>query len=398
MKVQPKSYLSMLLFRIGAALFLTPLTVQALTGPDLMVTKTCAVNGPQSVLCTVTVKNIGQVPSVAPLTFTDTPTAPAGSTYTGAGSNSGLPISCSLGAGPVLPIPCTANKSLQPNETADALFIFRMPVPMCGTFTNVVTVTQGSNVATLPDPNPANNTNISTTLNLGPPCGDSTGDDKKTTICHNGQTISIATSALTAHIPGHPGDYLGACVQTGRLTVIKTLSPSTDPGKFNLLIDAATAGTGANVGNGGTTGAIVKPAGNHIVSETAATGTSLSNYTSVISGTGCAPSGAVTLAAGDNITCTITNTRNVVGPSPVILSNYPMQGGNQNTPCPTLGVVLPRSPAPPYLTIMLPNLDMVCSTKGPGFKLQSIKFLTCAPDSRGPGFGPNATADLTCGP
>ncbi len=216
MKVQ-KFDLIKLLSIIGAALFLTPLSADAqqLTGPDLNVTKTCAVNGPQSVLCTVTVKNIGQVPSVAPLTFTDAPTAPAGSTYTGAGSNTGLLIGCSPGAGPVIPIACTANKSLQPNETADALFSFKMPLPMCGTFSNIVTVKQGSNAATLPDPNPANNTNISTTLNLGI-CGDTTGGDKTTTICHippgnpnNPQTITIATSALAAHL-AH-GDYAGKC-------------------------------------------------------------------------------------------------------------------------------------------------------------------------------------------
>lgn len=52
----------------------------------------------------------------------------------------------------------------------------------------------------------------------------------------------------------------------------------------------------------------------------------------------------------------------------------------------------------PYLNILLPNLDQRCATTGPGFKLQSIKLLTCAPDPRGPGFGPNATADLSCGP
>lgn len=84
----------------------------------------------------------------------------------------------------------------------------------------------------------------------------------------------------------------------------------------------------------------------------------------------------------------------------VVISNLPMQGGNQNTPCPQLGVVLQRANAStvPYLSIMLSNLDQQCATKGPGFKLQSITFLTCAPDPRGPGFGPNATADLTCGP
>lgn len=168
MKLQPKFYLmSRLLSLIGAALILLPLTAtaQALTGPDLRVTKVC-VNGPnQSVLCTVTVNNNGQVASVAPLSFTDTPTAPPGSTYTGAGGS--LPISCSLGAGPVLPISCTANKSMQPNESGTALFSFT--VPQGGTFRNCVTVSQGQNAATLPDPNLANNTNICTTISVPPP-------------------------------------------------------------------------------------------------------------------------------------------------------------------------------------------------------------------------------------
>jgi hypothetical protein len=79
--------------------------------------------------------------------------------------------------------------------------------------------------------------------------------------------------------------------------------------------------------------------------------------------------------------------------------NLPMQGGNEHTPCPGLGVVYTRAQAPsvPYLQIMLPNLDQQCATKGPGVKMLSIKFKTCCADPRGPGFGPNATADLTCG-
>ncbi len=83
----------------------------------------------------------------------------------------------------------------------------------------------------------------------------------------------------------------------------------------------------------------------------------------------------------------------------VVISNLPMQGGNEKTPCPGLGVIYTRADAPlvPYLNIMLASLDQQCATKGPGFKLQSIKFLTCCADPRGPGFGPNATADLTCG-
>src|SRR5207248_3195339 len=84
-----------------------------------------------------------------------------------------------------------------------------------------------------------------------------------------------------------------------RLTVTKTLVPSADTGKFNLQIDSSTAGTGANVGDGGTTGAVVTTIGSHTVSETAVTGTNLSDY-SVTFGGACDSSGNVTLAAGDN--------------------------------------------------------------------------------------------------
>jgi len=92
------------------------------------------------------------------------------------------------------------------------------------------------------------------------------------------------------------------------LTVNKVLVPSSDPGKFNLLIDGTTAGTGANVGNGGTTGPVAVNAGSHTVSETAGTGTDLSDYVTTINGD-CATTGAVTLALAENKTCTITNTR-----------------------------------------------------------------------------------------
>lgn len=92
------------------------------------------------------------------------------------------------------------------------------------------------------------------------------------------------------------------------LTVNKVLVPANDSGLFNLQIDSSTAGTGANVGNGGTTGAVQQTIGSHTVGETAGTSTSLSDYVSVISGA-CAADGSVTLAAGDNKVCTITNTR-----------------------------------------------------------------------------------------
>ena len=92
------------------------------------------------------------------------------------------------------------------------------------------------------------------------------------------------------------------------LRVIKHLEPSTDSGLFNLRIDGATAGTGANVGDGGTTGFVPVNAGNHTVSETAGTDTSLSDYVTVIGGD-CAANGTVSLALAQNKTCTITNTK-----------------------------------------------------------------------------------------
>ena len=83
---------------------------------------------------------------------------------------------------------------------------------------------------------------------------------------------------------------------------------------------------------------------------------------------------------------------------PVTITNLPMQGGNENTPCPALGVIFKRSDAAtsPYLGIVLPVLDLQCASKGQGLSAATVKFLTCAPDPRGTGFGPNATADITC--
>src|SRR5581483_3400509 len=93
-----------------------------------------------------------------------------------------------------------------------------------------------------------------------------------------------------------------------KLTVTKTVVPAADPGKFNLQIDGATAGTGADQGNGGSTGAVQVSVGSHTVGETAGTGTTLGEYVAVIGGD-CAANGSITLAAGDVKTCTITNTK-----------------------------------------------------------------------------------------
>jgi len=90
--------------------------------------------------------------------------------------------------------------------------------------------------------------------------------------------------------------------------VNKVCVPTTDTGLFNLRIDGANAGTGANAACGGTTGVVVSTIGTHTVSETAGTATNLANYSSAISGA-CAADGTVTLVAGQNAVCTITNSR-----------------------------------------------------------------------------------------
>ncbi|HEY4411091.1 MAG TPA: hypothetical protein VGO87_14525 [Acidimicrobiia bacterium] len=67
--------------------------------------------------------------------------------------------------------------------------------------------------------------------------------------------------------------------EQGTLTVVDVLNPGTDPGKFNLQIDGSTAGTGANVGDGGTTGQIVVAGGSHGVGAAGGTNTDIADYT-----------------------------------------------------------------------------------------------------------------------
>ena len=102
--------------------------------------------------------------------------------------------------------------------------------------------------------------------------------------------------------------------KTGKLTVQKSLSPSDDPGLFDLLIDGKTKASG--VGDGGTTGAQTVWEGQHTVSEQANAESSnpLSDYNSSLAcsdGEDTVPSdgGKVDVGAGQEITCTWTNTR-----------------------------------------------------------------------------------------
>lgn len=102
------------------------------------------------------------------------------------------------------------------------------------------------------------------------------------------------------------------CVpQKGSITIVKHLSPTNDPGLFNLIVNDHTVA--ANVGNGGQGTKDRLVAGSYTVSETAGTNTAMSNYTTSYSCTnelsGSTTSFNVSLTAGANVTCTFTNTR-----------------------------------------------------------------------------------------
>ena len=114
-----------------------------------------------------------------------------------------------------------------------------------------------------------------------------------------------------------PADVLDCTftnVRKAKITVTKSLSPSNDHGRFNLLVGSTNVKSSA--GNGGSGSTLVTP-GSYSVSENAASGTSLSNYTSSIACTkngsphksGPGTSLAVSVAAGDVEACTITNVR-----------------------------------------------------------------------------------------
>jgi hypothetical protein len=110
----------------------------------------------------------------------------------------------------------------------------------------------------------------------------------------------------------------------GTLTVNDIVAPSADPGRFDLQIDGSTAGTGANVGDGGTTGVIPVYSGSHDVGAAGSGTTNIGDYTSsVICADGNGPvavtGGSVSVPNGANVVCTVTLTANpvvVIDPTP----------------------------------------------------------------------------------
>lgn len=141
-----------------------------------------------------------------------------------------------------------------------------------------------------------------------------------TNVALDAGSYSVTETGPTGYAPSFSADCTGSiavgetktCTITNNdisptLTVVKVLLPGDDTGLFNLQIDGTTHA--ADVGDNGTTGPIAVNAGAvHTVSETAGTGTSLSDYVSTIGGD-CAADGTVSLALAENKTCTITNVR-----------------------------------------------------------------------------------------
>jgi len=89
------------------------------------------------------------------------------------------------------------------------------------------------------------------------------------------------------------------------LTINKVCNPAGDLGKFDLLIDDLGS---SDTACGGSYGPVEVTIGSHTISESDGTDTDLDNYDSVISGA-CDADGSVSVAAGEDKVCTITNTR-----------------------------------------------------------------------------------------
>jgi hypothetical protein len=164
--------------------------------------------------------------------------------------------------------------------------------------------------------------------------GTSLADYTSQIVCQNGTDPALPPVVGTSTTVDVSGGDAWVCTitntrktappTTGTIMVNKVLSPGTDPGTFNLEVDGVTAGTGATVGNGGTTGAVAVTAAGHTVSESGAGGTSLSDYDSTVechlsgspAGTpAVGTSKSVTVAAGEDWICTISNTRKAAPPT-----------------------------------------------------------------------------------
>ena len=154
---------------IAVSMLLAPVAAQAGPGPDLKATKGCQLDpahGPTAIFCVVNVSNVGTVASVSPVTVVDSPSGPAGTTFTSASGSFGcttptgaLPATINCGA------PYSLVTGTGSGSSGSTFFYFKLPASGGG-FKNCVSVSQGQNAATLPDPDLSNNTNICTSINV----------------------------------------------------------------------------------------------------------------------------------------------------------------------------------------------------------------------------------------
>jgi hypothetical protein len=139
---------------------------------------------------------------------------------------------------------------------------------------------------------------------------------------------------------------------TSTIELRKVTVPADDPGVFHLQVNGATAVTGPN---GTSSGPLIVGVGEGTVSETAAPGTNLADYSSKID---CTRNGSAALsvvgthadgavAPGDVVVCTFTNTRTAPLPVP-----SPPTPSPPPTP-PTEPQPAPTPPNPPPPTVDL---------------------------------------------
>jgi hypothetical protein len=128
---------------------------------------------------------------------------------------------------------------------------------------------------------------------------------RATVTATNGIGSATASSAAVGAI---------AAATTAQITLAKQLLPASDPGRFDLLVNSSTVKTAAGNGDSGSKQVA---GGTYTVKELAAAGATLSDYSSSIACTlngAAGPSGTgaslkVTVAVGDVMVCTFTNSR-----------------------------------------------------------------------------------------
>ena len=183
------------------------------------------------------------------------------------------------------------------------------------TATGLASLNAVADTSTETDVAPAQLATVGSTITLGETITTGTGNYNAVLNCSkDSDNSAVAVNASNQIIMP---DAAVSCIYTNTrktrtVTLSKALSPITDSGRFNLLINGNAVAT--NIGNGGS-GNVVVPVGSSVsISETAGTGTTLSNYSTTYScntspaTTGSSTSGSFTQPDAD-VSCTFTNTR-----------------------------------------------------------------------------------------